>query len=136
MQDLMLNFKRESMRTKNKISLWAAAIMMMAGVSCKKDFLDRNPLDSPSSGTFWSSESDVQTALAGVYSRLQSNFLGYQRVYLEGLSDNAYTDPRVFSKPPQVNRRKLCCPRNIWRKNRFIGCCYYYPTTLFKHQHN
>ncbi len=81
------------MRTKNKISLWAAAIMMMAGVSCKKDFLDRNPLDSPSSGTFWTSESDVQTALAGVYSRLQSNFLGYQRVYLEGLSDNAYTDP-------------------------------------------
>lgn len=81
------------MRTKNKISLWATAIMMISAVSCKKGFLDRNPLDSPSSGTFWTSENDVQTALAGVYSRLQSNFLGYQRVYLEGLSDNAYADP-------------------------------------------
>jgi hypothetical protein len=30
--------------------------------------------------------------LAGVYSRLQQNFLGYERVYLDGLSDNAYLD--------------------------------------------
>lgn len=66
---------------------------LVALVSCKKNYLERNPLNSVSSQIFWSSEADVQTALAGVYSRLQQNYLGYERVYLDGLSDNAYLDP-------------------------------------------
>lgn len=59
---------------------------------CKKNYLEKNPLDSVSSQIFWASEADVKSALAGVYSRLQQNFLGYERVYLDGLSDNAYLD--------------------------------------------
>lgn len=81
------------MKTKNKISVWLLAISIMAGTGCKKDFLDKNPLKDPSSATFWTSENDVKAALAGVYTRLQADFLGYQRVYLDGLSDNAYADP-------------------------------------------
>jgi hypothetical protein len=65
---------------------------LLAGTACNKNYLDRNPLDSVSTGIFWASEADVQSALAGVYSRLQQNFLGYERVYLDGLTDNAYLD--------------------------------------------
>src|SRR5438067_1726404 len=85
---------KTTMRIKNKISLWAVvAIAMIAGVSCKKNFLDRNPLNTPSSTTFWTSDADVQAGLAGVYTRLQADFFGYQRVYYEGITDNAYADP-------------------------------------------
>lgn len=48
------------------------------------------PPNSVSTDIFWKSEADVQSAVAGVYTRLQENFLGYERVYLDGFSDNAY----------------------------------------------
>ncbi len=80
------------MRINNKylLLLFAAAI---STTSCNKDFLDRDPLKDPSSSTFWTSEADVKAGLAGVYGRLQADFFGYQRVYLDALSDNAYGDP-------------------------------------------
>jgi starch-binding outer membrane protein, SusD/RagB family len=82
------------MLTTNKIFIYLSlVVVMVTGASCNKDFLDRDPLDTVSNATFWTTDSDVQTALAGVYSRLQSFFLGYQRVYLDGLSDNGYADP-------------------------------------------
>ncbi|MDQ3842627.1 MAG: RagB/SusD family nutrient uptake outer membrane protein, partial [Bacteroidota bacterium] len=89
------------MRTKY---IWLPAFLLLFGVSCKKGFLDRNPLDVPSSAVFWNSDAEIQAALAGVYSRLQSNFLGYERVYMEGLSDNAYVDPAHNFQPniPQM----------------------------------
>ena len=80
------------MFSANKLKvLFVSAVIFTA--SCKKDFLERNPMNSVSSQVFWASEADVQTGLAGVYSRLQQNFLGYERVYLEGLTDNAFADP-------------------------------------------
>src|ERR1043165_6649818 len=81
------------MRIKNKITIFMLAAFVTAAGSCNKDFLDKNPLKDPSSATFWKSEDDVKAGLAGVYTRLQADFLGYQRVYLDGLSDNAYDDP-------------------------------------------
>jgi hypothetical protein len=81
------------MINKHKLLTGLSACLMFVGVSCKKDFLERNPLDSVSSQVFWASDADVETALAGVYSRLQQNFLGYERVYLDGLTDNAVLDP-------------------------------------------
>ncbi|WP_207425259.1 RagB/SusD family nutrient uptake outer membrane protein [Pedobacter sp. SYSU D00535] len=81
------------MHNQHKLSVLLAAGLLLGIASCKKDFLDKNPPNSVSSEIFWASESDVQTGLAGVYSRLQQNFLGYERVYLEGLTDNAYLDP-------------------------------------------
>ncbi len=62
------------------------------GVSCK-DFLEKAPLNSVSNETFWLTENEAKAALAGVYSRLQQNFLGYERVYLDGITDNAFLDP-------------------------------------------
>jgi hypothetical protein len=81
------------MLNKNIFSIWIIAAFIVAGTSCKKSFLDKNPLRDPSSATFWTSEDDVKAGLAGVYTRLQADFMGYQRVYLDGLSDNAYDDP-------------------------------------------
>ena len=92
------------MLTKYRFSVWfSAACLLVMGVSCNKDFLDRNPQNSISSQIFWASEADVQTGLAGVYSRLQQNFLGYERVYLDGLSDNAFLDPGNGNQPNMHN---------------------------------
>jgi hypothetical protein len=70
------------------------SVIYCAGIftvsSCNKDFLDKNPPNSVSSAIFWQSEADVQSAVAGVYTRLQENFLGYERIYMDGWSDNAY----------------------------------------------
>ncbi|TDH27491.1 RagB/SusD family nutrient uptake outer membrane protein [Segetibacter sp. 3557_3] len=78
------------MTIKNKILSFLCCCMLAPAVSCNKDLLDRNPLDNVSSEIFWASESDANSGLAGVYTRLQSNFLGYERVYLDGLTDNAF----------------------------------------------
>lgn len=92
------------MFTKYRNHLWlSAGLMLMLVVSGCKDFLDKNPLDSVSSQIFWASDADVKTGLAGVYSRLQQNFLGYERVYLDGLSDNAYLDPGNGNQPNMLN---------------------------------
>ncbi|HEY6505348.1 MAG TPA: RagB/SusD family nutrient uptake outer membrane protein [Chitinophagaceae bacterium] len=80
------------MTIKNKIVTFICICLVAGVTSCKKNFLDKAPLDSVSTQIFWASETDVQSALAGVYTRLQQNFLGYERIYLDGLSDNAYLD--------------------------------------------
>lgn len=75
----------------NKIFLAIMAVaILLPLLSCNKNTLDKNPPDAVSTGIFWLNETDVQSAVAGVYTRLQQNFLGYERVYLDGLSDNAF----------------------------------------------
>jgi hypothetical protein len=68
----------------------------LTGTSCKKEFLDKNPPNAVSTDIFWLSEADAQSAVAGVYTRLHENFLGYERVYLDGFSDNAYLIANPF----------------------------------------
>lgn len=82
----MLNFKMYTMKLKHIIIV----VGVLSITACKKDFLDRNPLNSISTDTFWTSETDVQTAVTGVYSRLQQNYLGYERIYMDALTDNAF----------------------------------------------
>jgi len=83
----------------NNIKTIFGVALLSILVSCNEDFLEKNPLNSVSSQTFWESEDDVKSGLTGVYSRLQQNFLGYERVYLDGLSDNAYLDPGNGNQP-------------------------------------
>ncbi|MFI1772397.1 RagB/SusD family nutrient uptake outer membrane protein [Thalassobellus citreus] len=78
------------MKINNKISKGIInVILVIITFSCNEDFLEKNPLDSLSSETFWQTEEQVITGLAGVYANLTENFLGYERVYFECLSDNA-----------------------------------------------
>ncbi|WP_072995380.1 RagB/SusD family nutrient uptake outer membrane protein [Pseudozobellia thermophila] len=78
------------MKINNKISNWIiGAVLVCTALACDDDFLEKNPLDSLSSETFWQTEDHVVTGLAGVYATLTDNYLGYERVYYECLSDNA-----------------------------------------------
>jgi hypothetical protein len=99
----MLNSNLKAMFTKHRLSIWLSAGLLVFGTACHEELLDKNPLNNVSSQTFWASEADVKTGLAGVYSRLQQNFLGYERVYLEGLSDNAFLDPGNGNQPNMMN---------------------------------
>ena len=79
------------MKIKYKTSKWLiTCLILFMAFSCENDFLDRQPLASVSSTTFMSSKAEVETGLIGVYSRLQLNFLGYVRPYLDCISDNAW----------------------------------------------
>jgi hypothetical protein len=46
-------------------------VLMVAGISCKKDFLDVKPTSSITAGNFYQSQQDIQQAVTGVYSSLQ-----------------------------------------------------------------
>jgi len=78
------------MTTKYKSLTYLFIVVLLGVMSCSKDNLDKTPPDSVSTDIFWASEAEVNSALAGVYTRLQQNFLGYERVYLDGLTDNAF----------------------------------------------
>lgn len=75
---------------KNTLRSCLLATLVVVGLACSKNNLDKTPPDAVSTDIFWASETDVNSAVAGVYSRLQQNFLGYERVYLDGLTDNAF----------------------------------------------
>src|SRR5690606_29927969 len=46
-------------------------VILLAGLtSCKKEFLDKVPLDSPSSATFFSNKTELDMALNGAYRSL------------------------------------------------------------------
>lgn len=79
------------MKSRNKVYLsvlLSVAAMLFQG--CRKDLLDKNPLAQISSGSFWKTEADAKMGLAGVYARLTAGYNGYYRIFLDGLTDNAY----------------------------------------------
>lgn len=47
-------------------------------MSCKKDLLDKNPLDQISAPTFWKTQNDADMALAGCYARLNCNTFNWE----------------------------------------------------------
>lgn len=65
-------------------------LFLAAGIglpACKDNFLDRNPLDSYSNSSLWSSQSDASAALNGCYNSFED---GYNTIYMDCASDNAY----------------------------------------------
>ena len=63
-------------------------LLGMVFTSCQKDFLDRAPKDGYSNSSLWSSENDALAALNGCYSSWSD---GYHVLYMDALSDNAYS---------------------------------------------
>tara|TARA_R110002020_G_scaffold312101_3_gene527638 strand:+ start:80084 stop:81736 length:1653 start_codon:yes stop_codon:yes gene_type:complete len=49
---------------------------MGALISCSDDYLDRQPLNNPSDGTFLSTQTEVEMALTGCYTGLWTNYEG------------------------------------------------------------
>lgn len=69
-----------------KIYSLACLAALLLG-SCKKDFLDRNPMDAYSNSSLWTSKQDVTAALNGCYSGWE---LSDNIVYNDCMSDNGY----------------------------------------------
>lgn len=98
--------------------------------SCKKDFLERNPLDQISNETFWNNETDALAAAAGCYSNRQ-NWLYYNPnpdeywwdvydvLFFDCASDNAY-NPYYWSGF-QVQATGLASPNNTGKSYMGYG---------------
>ena len=63
---------------------------MVAGVSCKKNFLDVKPTSSITAGNFYQSQQDIQQAVTGVYSSLQDWPVNIYLYLSEVRSNNFY----------------------------------------------
>ncbi len=118
---------------KAKINLLITTVALLAlATSCKKDFLERNPLDREVSSTFYRTENDAKQALVAVY-----DVLGYQSspgvswapfvTMSDILSDDSYAggadandgqdenEFNIYNIPPTS-----LIARSIWIKN-YIG---------------
>lgn len=79
---------------KKIITLFIIAISVFFLNGCTKKFLDTQPLNALSNGTFWKSENDANMAIMGCYDALQQLYgggpwgIGY--IQTEGMTDNAY----------------------------------------------
>lgn len=62
------------------INYFLIGVVVLFAVACT-DFLERNPTTQISGPTFWDSQKDADLALAGVYSRLNSNTFNHEGVY-------------------------------------------------------
>ncbi|WP_419698625.1 RagB/SusD family nutrient uptake outer membrane protein [Mucilaginibacter sp. NFX135] len=62
----------------------------LASSGCKKDFLDRAPLDSYTNTVLWKSSNDVLAALNGCYSKWGGGNNGYYGVFADNNSDNTF----------------------------------------------
>lgn len=67
-------------------------LVILFGVSCNKDYLNKLPLDSPSSGDFFSNQDELQLAINGAYTGLwwMGSNVPYQ-MFLDATTDIAWS---------------------------------------------
>ena len=76
--------------------------MISMGLACKKNYLDKDPLDQLSGSTFWKTQGDADLALTGCYSYFTrgANATGVTAagagwgggsMFWDAISDNGYT---------------------------------------------
>lgn len=84
---------------KNKIAYIYVVVGLMTVISsCRKDFLDRTPLDTISDGTFWNTEEQLTLAVNGLYANVKNS----NTVALDQMGDNSINSAtgdsyRIFS---------------------------------------
>jgi hypothetical protein len=66
------------------IKIFTIGVLGIYLTSCSK-FLDKDPLDQLSSPTFWSNQSEVDMALAGVYARILSSTFDHNTMFWDVL---------------------------------------------------
>ncbi|MBC8005990.1 MAG: RagB/SusD family nutrient uptake outer membrane protein [Verrucomicrobia bacterium] len=109
-------------------------IISVAG--CKKEFINRNPLDTYASENFWRDENDVKIGIAGVYATLnRGEGFGPFLVWWDGLSDDGF----VWSAPwqntgqGQVEATSTGPIQDVYYNNyRSIGVCNYFLANIGK----
>lgn len=68
-----------------RILLYTCLLLAIASTSCRKDFLDRYPLDAISDETFWTTEEQLTLALNGLYANVKNN----NTVAMDQMGDNS-----------------------------------------------
>jgi len=74
------------MKKITSIYILSGFLALGAVTSCKKDFLERPPLDQLSEATFWKNPNDVYQAVMAVYNQLPGDGI----IYEDGATDNAH----------------------------------------------
>ncbi|MBS1736322.1 MAG: RagB/SusD family nutrient uptake outer membrane protein [Bacteroidetes bacterium] len=81
-----------------KLLFYFLSLICLTQTACKKDFLERNPLDAYSNSSLWSSEQDALSALYGCYNGGLDPFSGqngwetnFSIYYLDAVTDNVYS---------------------------------------------
>lgn len=81
-----------------KIFVYSILFIAITQSACKKEFLDRDPLDAYSNSSLWSSQSDALAALYGCYNGGKDPSTGeygwetdYSIYYMDAVSDNVYS---------------------------------------------
>ncbi|WP_448633323.1 RagB/SusD family nutrient uptake outer membrane protein [Pedobacter panaciterrae] len=74
------------MKKITSIYILTGLLTIGAVTSCKKDFLERPPLDQLSEATFWKNPNDVYQAVMAVYNQLPGDGI----IYDDGATDNAH----------------------------------------------
>ncbi|WP_449436240.1 RagB/SusD family nutrient uptake outer membrane protein [Pedobacter steynii] len=74
------------MKKITSIYILSGFLALGSVTSCKKDFLERPPLDQLSEATFWKNPNDVYQAVMAVYNQLPGDGI----IYEDGATDNAH----------------------------------------------
>jgi hypothetical protein len=80
----------------NKIRLISILFIIFLS-SCSKDFLDKNPTDQLSAGTFYTSKNSIDMALTACYATLQSDLFTSSMPFYDCLADNGYNFNNYYS---------------------------------------
>ncbi len=101
---------------RNKISIIVFLLPVLLG-SCKKDFLDRQPLNEYSEATLWTGVNDATAAATSCY----ANFENGQRVtYMDDASDNGH-NAYPWEGWQQYGNLQLLTPNNTGLIYNFTG---------------
>jgi hypothetical protein len=76
-----------------KIFLVCAGIAALGLSACKKNFIDKAPQSSLTTGNFFKTANDAETSLIGAYSTMRNGFYQYNNLlFTDGRSDNCYVN--------------------------------------------
>jgi hypothetical protein len=72
----------------NTIKILPILFIFIFLTGCNKDFLDKQPFDKITSGTFYKTREDIEQAVTAVYDVLQRDFWNAPNLLSEAMSDN------------------------------------------------
>ncbi len=110
---------------KNKLYLLAGLTILMGFTSCE-DFLQKDPLSSPSQSVFWQKKSDFDSALAGCYSIFYSvpGEMSQTIACFDNLTDNSICqhDEETYGKSKTIALGDLTPNTSGFVTNMYAHC--------------
>src|SRR5258708_4704279 len=113
--------KKRNLSIEYKTGLLALAVIMLAGPSCSKSFLNQSPGNAVNVNVAIKSEADLNTAVLGLYSSLRATDF-YGRTYaIKGdlMSDNSFLSSANSGRYLGFNQYDMdktnSYPSNIWQ---------------------